>query len=152
MDSINILNNHLKTVIHDEHERENIEQFILVLFFDILAAFSSISIDEAVKQVVDNNFFELELFQSVEGLALNNVADQQRELIEKLFGLIVFSFGPDYEDQFGLRAQNKHSNSEGIACYHIEKYFFTELISVLFKSHFKELDNSFHTSFILILK
>jgi len=152
LDSINVLNNHLKNVIHDEHERENIEQFILVLYFDVLTAFSSVSIDEAVYQLVKNDFFELELFQPVEGLALKDVVEQERELIAKLFGLLVFSFGPDYEDQFELRAQDEQLISEGIACYRIEKYFFTEYISAQLKSHFNEIENSFHFSFTLILQ
>jgi hypothetical protein len=144
---------YLKGKLSSDNDRQDMQQFILLLHRDILTQHSHHSLSHLVDQLCSGDELKLMLVHVDKQITVAGSAALQCSFVEGLFGLLVFSFGPDYEGNASLTAEDKKHFDTDTPYYKVEKQFFTELCSAELTSFTMEVEGrpAFISNFSLLL-
>jgi len=152
-DALLQLDAYLEEKLRSTTDREDMQQFILLLHRDILTQHSHHSLSHIVDQLRSGDELKLMLVHVDKQITVAGSAALQCSFIEGLFGLLVFSFGPDYEGNASLIEEDKKHFDTDTPYYKVEKQFFTELCSAELTSFTMEVEGrpAFISNFSLLL-
>ena len=152
-DALILLDAYLEEKLQSATDREDMQQFILLLHRDILTRHSHHSLSHLVEQLQKSDELKLMLVHVDKKITISGSAALQCSFVEDLFGLLVFSFGPDYEGKASLTEEDKKHFDPDTPYYTLEKHFFTELCSAALTSRTMEVEGrpAFISNFSLLL-
>ena len=101
-DALLLLDAYLEKKLQSATDREDMQQFILLLQRDILTQHSHHSLSHLVEQLQKSDELKLMLVHVDKKITISGSAALQCSFVEDLFGLLVFSFGPYFHWSFHL--------------------------------------------------
>ena len=101
-------------------DRTDVEQLILLLYCDLMIKHSSNPLAHYVDQLSKKNEINILNIHFDKNFSVTKTASHQRDFVEKLYGLMVFCIGPDYEGKFHLKENDQCKLDTGELYYNVE--------------------------------
>ena len=145
---------YLEKKIDNSNDRTDMEQLLLLLYSDIMITHSTYSLEHYVEQLTKKDEINILIIHVDENISIHESAMLHKDFVKKVYSLLVFSLGPDYEGNFQLLDKDEHQLESGESYYDIEKQFFSELCTAELISSVKMLTErpSFISVFTLMIE
>ena len=129
------LSKHLHESMPDQNKRDDLENFILALYFQVIKKYSETKFSMMVDHIIHGGEYHLYVPHIPKSEDGPDPKILRNDFLKEIFGLCSFTFGPDSEGEFTFEP--------GTADNKIEKYFFSELGSFKMVSTEINLDEEF---------
>ena len=116
------LSKHLHESMPDQNKRDDLENFILALYFQVIKKYSETKFSMMVDHIIHGGEYHLYVPHIPKSEDGPDPKILRNAFLKEIFGLCSFTFGPDSEGEFTF--------APGTADNKIEKYFFSDLGSV----------------------
>ena len=116
------LSKHLHESMPDQNKRDDLENFILALYFQVIKKYSETKFSMMVNHIIHGGEYHLYVPHIPKSEDGPDPKILRNTFLKEVFGLCSFTFGPDSEGEFTFEP--------GTADKKIEKYFFSDLGSV----------------------
>ncbi|MEY4605090.1 MAG: hypothetical protein RIT43_2382 [Bacteroidota bacterium] len=121
-----LLQTYLYENILDEQERENLEQFLVVFYFDILKKHSEMPFTAIVSPLIEKGMADLFVTHIAPPNTCVHAQDLRAEFLRELIELCRFSFGSEVVGDQHLELDNP--------ALPVDKYIFTDSCSIRINS------------------
>lgn len=135
------LRTYLKEHIQEEQERENLEQFLLVFYFDLLKKHSDAPFTSITEPLIEKGMVELYVPHIALKKSGAHPLDLRNAFLKELYDLCSASFGADSNGAYTFEPKSTDK--------HIEKYFFKEYCSIKIDSVELVFDEDFIPNVLL---
>lgn len=116
------LSKHLNESMPDQNKRDDLENFILTLYFQVIKKYSETKFSMMVDHIIHGGEYHLYVPHIPKSEDGPDPKILRNAFLKEVFGLCSFTFGPDSEGEFTFEPSTTDKK--------IEKYFFSDLGNV----------------------